>query len=121
MSEMVEHQDEDCWCEDSRRREVRLDRMFPGRCQIPSGDDVPSPGSRHCMLAAGHDGGCAGRMEPFGGPCHFCGRTYDGEMCQSCWTSLEGMALADIKALFALDGTFDIGGLSRPSEGGNTP
>lgn len=39
-----------------------------------------------------------------------------GQMCSAsdlcpCWISFEGMALADIKAVFAADGTFSVGGL----------
>lgn len=45
--------------------------------------------------------------------CEGCGEMSDAENLCSCWISLEGMPLADIKALFAADGTFSIGGLGK--------
>lgn len=45
--------------------------------------------------------------------CETCGQTCSMADPCSCWISLDGMPLADIKALFAADGTFNIGGLKR--------
>lgn len=43
--------------------------------------------------------------------CDECGATTSMADPCSCWISLEGMSLADQKALFAADGTFSLGGL----------
>jgi hypothetical protein len=43
--------------------------------------------------------------------CEDCGEMSTATDLCSCWVSLEGMPLADIKALFAEDGTFSVGGL----------
>jgi hypothetical protein len=43
--------------------------------------------------------------------CEDCGEMSSATDLCSCWISLEGMPLADIKALFAADGTFSVGGL----------
>lgn len=43
--------------------------------------------------------------------CETCGEMSDTENLCSCWISLEDTPLADVKALFAADGTFNIGGL----------
>lgn len=43
--------------------------------------------------------------------CEWCGEICSMEKSCSCWISLEGMAMADIKGLFALDGlSLEIGG-----------
>lgn len=50
--------------------------------------------------------------------CEKCGWAINDEIladapdCPHGWVSLEDMPLADIKALFAADGTFNLGGLS---------
>ncbi len=51
--------------------------------------------------------------------CETCGETCSATALCSCWLPLDGMAHADIKALFAADGTFNLGGLigSRGSDG----
>lgn len=59
-------------------------------CGTPSAPENPTP--EHC-------GSCPPTV------CEDCGETcywQTGDLC-SCWTSLEGMALADLKALFADD------------------
>jgi hypothetical protein len=73
-----------------------------GRCRWPGHPD--------------HDNPCAYAQEEPGGPCRYCARPVpaDGTPCPVCWVSLEGMALADTKALFAADGTFDIAPRVRP-------
>jgi len=43
--------------------------------------------------------------------CEDCGGMSSAADLCSCWTRFEGMPLADIKALFAEDGTFSVGGL----------
>jgi hypothetical protein len=43
--------------------------------------------------------------------CEDCGEMSSAADLCSCWKSLDGIALADIKAVFAADGTFNIGGL----------
>jgi hypothetical protein len=56
---------------------------------------------------------CHGPSEQPGQACRYCGdpTPTDGTSCPRCWTSLDKMPLADIKALFAGDGTFSLGGL----------
>lgn len=43
--------------------------------------------------------------------CDGCGEMDSAAQHCRCWVSLEGMSLADQKALFAADGTFSLGGL----------
>lgn len=40
--------------------------------------------------------------------CEDCGETADSENLCRCWTRLDQMAFADVKALFAADGTFNV-------------
>lgn len=51
-----------------------------------------------------------GKVHVPGSPCDYCGdpTPMTGDPCPKCWISLQGMALADMKALFAADGTFSI-------------
>lgn len=44
-------------------------------------------------------------------PCRWCGKPSSFEKECACWISLDGMPLADIKAIFAADGGFNIGGI----------
>lgn len=44
--------------------------------------------------------------------CGDCGEMSSASNLCSCWQSFDGMALADIKAVFAADGTFSLGGLA---------
>ncbi len=69
-----------------------------GACQF---EDHPAHEARHP---------CSYRTERPGDPCRYCARPVpaDGTPCPACWLSLENLALADIKAVFAGDGTFDI-------------
>ncbi|MEU0354920.1 hypothetical protein [Streptomyces cyaneofuscatus] len=48
---------------------------------------------------------CAKKPEQPGEPCRFCQEPIPptGGPCPHCWTSLDGMTTADIKALFAAD------------------
>jgi len=99
---MNEHVEGMCWCEDSGSgREAALDRLFPDRCRDENGPGVPSTGNRFCTLPAGHTEPHYGHLERRGGPCHFCGRSYDGDNCPACWQSIDGLPLADLKAIFA--------------------
>ena len=70
-----------------------------GRCSSP---DHP-----------GHDSPCSGPSEAPGEGCRWCGKPRASAYppCPDCTISLEGMALADIKALFAGDESLAIGGL----------
>jgi hypothetical protein len=43
--------------------------------------------------------------------CETCGETCSSKSLCSCWLSLEGLTLPDLKAVFAADGTFSVGGL----------
>lgn len=76
-----------------------------GRCFTASHQD----GSGH----AGRSAPCSGPQEQAGDPCRYCGKPIaaSGAPCPDCTISLEGMALADIKALFAGDERLTIGGL----------
>jgi hypothetical protein len=70
---------------------------------------------RDDSCAGGHsDHPCSGPQEKAGGPCRYCGRPVarDGAPCPDCTISLDGMPVADIKALFAGDPQFTIGGLA---------
>ena len=60
-----------------------------------------------------HDSPCSGPPELAGDPCRYCGKPIprDRAPCPDCTISLDGMALADIKALFASDDALAIGGL----------
>lgn len=52
--------------------------------------------------------------------CEACGERSSAKSLCSCCISFDGMPLADIKALFAMDGTFNIGGLgTRRREDGS--
>jgi hypothetical protein len=58
-----------------------------------------------------HGTPCSGPSEKTGGPCRYCGKLIAGDPpCPDCTVSLEGMPLADIKALFASDDALAIGG-----------
>ena len=51
--------------------------------------------------------------------CEVCGEMDAMDRRCSCWVALDGMAPADIKAIFAADGTFNVetdGRLSLPEE-----
>lgn len=52
---------------------------------------------------------CGGPHEGPGDPCRYCGLPVptDGSPCPLCWTDLRSMPLADVRALFAQDGTFN--------------
>ena len=63
-----------------------------------------------CTMDPFIDGGLRGHWLLPGDPCNYCGKPVPaadmpnrGGPCTDCWTSLDGMALADIKALFAAD------------------
>jgi hypothetical protein len=43
--------------------------------------------------------------------CETCGQTCSAAALCSCWLGFDGMTLADIKSVFAADGTFSVGGL----------
>lgn len=64
----------------------------------PTGDPTDLFPSDHCGDCPPWRCGDCGEMDSIAAKC-------------SCWVSLEGMPLADIKALFAEDGTFSVGGL----------
>lgn len=99
---MTEHREDGlCWCDDETTRELASNRLWPDRCQIPGSPTAPNAGQRTCCEPAGHPEPCRGGLERRGGPCHFCGAMYDGDMCGDCWQSFDGMNLADIKAAFA--------------------
>jgi hypothetical protein len=109
-----------CWCDDMTAREVVLDLAYPGRCQALNGPGEPSTGERTCVYPDGHSEPHCGYLERPGDSCHFCGGptpTAHGENCPTCWTSLEGMPLADVKALFA---TADLS-IDLPSSDGAEP
>ncbi|KIF66264.1 hypothetical protein HY68_36775 [Streptomyces sp. AcH 505] len=59
---------------------------------------------------------CSYGTEQPGEPCRYCGEPVplDGKPCTACWLTFEGMALADIKAVFAGDGTFNVTPEVRP-------
>lgn len=69
-------------------------------CGRPCGDDIPTP--EHC-----------GECPPW--QCSYCGEMATVADPCPCWTSLEGMPLADIKALFARDGGFQLDHRPEPS------
>jgi hypothetical protein len=77
---------------------------------------------RNCFLGlpheSPHDGPCKSPGENPGDPCRWCGlpTPADGSGCPDCWTSLEGLPLADIKALFAGDDVLSLGGLGSPDD-----
>lgn len=64
----------------------------------PDGSPTDVAPSEHC-----------GRCPPW--RCGTCGGMSSAESLCLCWTDLCEMPLADIKALFAADGTFSVGGL----------
>lgn len=55
---------------------------------------------------------CSTSTEEPGEPCRYCGEPVpaleDGGPCPSCWQVFHDMTMADIKAVFAADGTFDV-------------
>lgn len=70
------------------------------------GATKPGPdGTPTDMFPAEHCGQCP----PW--TCDDCGEMDSATEHCSCWISLEGMSLADQKALLAADGTFSLGGL----------
>jgi hypothetical protein len=91
-------EDGTCWCEDSERRVHALDVLYPDRCQEALLMD------RTCVLPADHTVPCRGSNERPGDPCHYCGvltsPTAVGP-CSACWTSLEGLTMADLKGILA--------------------
>jgi hypothetical protein len=104
---MIQHLgDGICWCSNGLEHlhEPAIDRLYPDRCQEVS-DPEPSMGRRRCVLPAGHAEPHYGNLERPGDGCHFCGvpTPTDGSACPGCWTSLEGMNLADLKGLFSCD------------------
>lgn len=48
---------------------------------------------------------CSTSSEEPGTPCRYCGDPVplNGDPCPNCWQTLEGMSIADIKAIFAAD------------------
>jgi hypothetical protein len=69
--------------------------------------------SPDCEFEPGHISPCGKPVRP-GDPCEFCGdpqEVIDGQVqsCPKCWVRIEDMAPADIRALFAEDGTFSVG------------
>lgn len=71
------------------------------------GATKPEPdGTPTDLFASEHCGECP----PW--TCKECGEQCSAAALCSCWMSFDGMALADIKAVFAADGTFSVGGLS---------
>jgi hypothetical protein len=64
----------------------------------PTGDPTDLFPAEHCDQCPPWRCADCGEMDSFAARCR-------------CWVSLEGMALADIKAIFAGDGTFSVGGL----------
>lgn len=60
-----------------------------------------------CEYGHPHDHPCGKKPEAPGTPCRFCQQPVplDGSPCPNCWTRLDTMPLADIRALFAADGT----------------
>ena len=72
-----------------------------------------------CQFADHPDHGnpCSYGTEAPGTPCRYCAAPVplDGSPCPECWLSFEGMAFADIRAVFAGDGTFD----TTPTENPN--
>lgn len=81
-------------------------RMRRGECQFT---DHPGHLSLHP---------CAYGTEAPGEPCRYCARPVpaDDSGCPFCWTQVEGLSMADLKALFAADETFslDPGAEERP-------
>jgi hypothetical protein len=77
------------WCADTQA----------GRCDIPGHPD--------------HDSPCGHAPQKPGDPCCYCGKPLPAEAhcCPDCVLPFEGMTLADIKAVFAADGMFSVGGL----------
>lgn len=51
-------------------------------------------------------------------PCGDCGEMCSATALCPCWIRLDGMPLADIKALFASDDQLAIGGLGHPGSAG---
>jgi hypothetical protein len=90
-----------CWCDDLDAREHALDVLWPDRCQVRSDMGTPHGQRRTCTELASHPDPCHGHLERRGGPCHFCGKFFSGDSCTDCWTSLEGMNIADLKGVFA--------------------
>lgn len=67
-----------------------------GRCQF---DTHPNHPEHPCSF---------GQEKP-GELCRYCATPFpaDGTPCAACWLSFDGMALADVRAVFAADGTFN--------------
>jgi hypothetical protein len=70
----------------------------------PTGDPTDVCPSAHC-----------GECPPW--RCEDCGQMSSAADLCPCWTRLDHMTTADIKALFAADGTFNLGGLG-PTQAG---
>lgn len=53
---------------------------------------------------------CSTSTEEPGGPCRYCGEPVpvDGNPCRNCWQTFHDLTMADIKAVFAADGTFNV-------------
>lgn len=69
-----------------------------GQCEY---EDHPAHLSRHP---------CGYGTEEPGDPCRYCGRPVppNGNPCPHCWLLFKDLPLADIKAVFAADGTFNV-------------
>lgn len=67
-------------------------------CLISWTDATPEPIEEHCAACP-----------PW--TCDDCGEidSYAGEPRCACWVSVEDLPLADVKAIFAADGTFNVG------------
>jgi hypothetical protein len=82
-----------------------LDRITPGVCR-----SCASGGREECRFPdhPDHASPCGRPVEEPGTPCRYCGKPVpeDGTPCRDCWLSLTDVPLADIKAVFAADGSF---------------
>lgn len=63
----------------------------------------------NCTFTHPHDHPCGQPVEMPGTPCHYCQKPVplDGSPCPSCWRRLDDLPLADVRAIFATDGTFN--------------
>lgn len=60
---------------------------------------------------------CSYGTEQAGEPCRYCGNPVSTPgPCPTCWLSFKGMTTADIKAVFAADGTFNVRPVLDPTE-----
>ncbi|MCX5522627.1 hypothetical protein OG342_07080 [Streptomyces bobili] len=73
------------------------------------GATKPEPdGAPTDLFPSAHCGNCP----PW--TCETCGQTCSATALCPCWISLDGMTTADIKAIFAGDGTFNVNPVSNP-------